>query len=154
MLDFVPLQQLNEGLDGKEVWVRGRLHTSRVKGKTGFVVIRSEIYTLQGLLFVGLETSKQLLKFIEGVSKESIIDVQGTISKVAQPIVSCSQQNVELKIKQFWVVSAAEPRLPLQIEDASRPETDDSDLATVKLDTRLDNRLEITYIIHDNNIFF
>lgn len=139
--NFVQLKDLNESLDGKEVWVRGRLHTSRVKGKTCFIVLRQQIYTLQGLLFVGPEASKQLLKFIEGVSKESIVDIQGTISKVSQPIVSCSQQNVELKIKQFFVVSAAEPRLPLQIEDATRPETEGSDLAVVKLDTRLDNRV-------------
>lgn len=59
---------------------------------------------------------------------------------MAQPVTSCSQQAVELKMKQFWVVSAAEPRLPLQIEDASRAVDDNSELATVDLDTRLNNR--------------
>ncbi|CAD5230950.1 unnamed protein product [Bursaphelenchus xylophilus] len=140
-ITFVDVQDLNESLDGKDIWVRGRLHTSRIKGKTGFVVIRQQIYTVQGLLFVGPEASKQLLKFIGNVSKESIIDVHGTISKVAQPITSCSQQSVELKIKELWVVSAAEPRLPLQIEDATRPEDPSNELPTVALDSRLDNRV-------------
>lgn len=39
-----------------------------------------------------------------------------------QKIEGATQQDVELHVTQVWVVSAAEPRLPLQIEDASRPE--------------------------------
>ncbi len=44
----------------------------------------------------------------------------------------------------MWVVSASEPQLPLQLEDASRPVTaaeEASGLATVGQDTRLDNRV-------------
>jgi aspartyl-tRNA synthetase len=66
--------------------------------------------------------------------------------KVEKPVTACSQSDVELSINQFFVVSRAEPQLPIQIEDASRraPEKDYSDdaskLSTVDLDTRLDNR--------------
>ncbi|XP_022804646.1 aspartate--tRNA ligase, cytoplasmic-like [Stylophora pistillata] len=41
---------------------------------------------------------------------------------------------------QIFVVSLAEPRLPLQIDDASRPETDEEQ-AHVNQDTKLDNRI-------------
>ncbi|CAD5225665.1 unnamed protein product [Bursaphelenchus okinawaensis] len=140
-IEFVDVQNLDESLDGKEVWIRGRLHTSRVKGKSCFVVIRQQIYTIQGLLFVGSDVSKQLLKFISTVSKESIVDVHGTIHKVDQPIESCSQRTVELKVNEFWVVSAAEPCLPIQIEDATRAEDPSNELPTVALDSRLDNRV-------------
>lgn len=34
----------------------------------------------------------------------------------------CTQTDVELVVSQIWVVSSAVPQLPLQIEDASRPE--------------------------------
>merc|ERR1712130_759038 len=37
-----------------------------------------------------------------------------------EKIESCSQQDVELHVKQVWVVSASDPQLPLQIEDAGR----------------------------------
>jgi aspartyl-tRNA synthetase len=66
--------------------------------------------------------------------------------KVEKPITGCTQSTVELSIKSFFVVSASEPKLPLQIEDASRPVVEHSEgdsanqLATVNLDTRLDNR--------------
>lgn len=68
------------------------------------------------------------------------MDVQGTVKKVDAKIESCTQHDVELSVHQFYVVSEAEPQLPLQIEDASRAATEDSTLAVVNLDTRLDNR--------------
>lgn len=42
---------------------------------------------------------------------------------------------------QVFVVSASEPRIPIQIEDLSRKNDPNSDLPVVNLDTRLDNRL-------------
>lgn len=130
---------MTEDLHEKEVWIRGRVHTSRVKGKTAFIVLRQRISTVQIAAFAGKELSKQLIKFIEKIPKESIIDVAGVVNKVDTKIVSCSQQDVELHLKEIWVVSRADIRLPLQIEDASR--SADSEEATVNLDTRLDNRI-------------
>lgn len=60
--------------------------------------------------------------------KESIIDVEGIVQKVDQPIVSCSQQNAEIHIQKLFVVSTSAQRLPLQIEDAARPATDEEGL--------------------------
>ena len=59
-------------------------------------------------------------------------------------IEACTQNKVELLVKQLWVTSESEPQLPLQIEDAGRKDTDeDTDglTITVKQDTRLDNRV-------------
>ena len=66
--------------------------------------------------------------------------MQGVVTCVNKPIESCTQSDVELSIRQLWVVSESEPRVPLQIEDAARAEESGSGLATVNLDTRLDNR--------------
>ena len=43
----------------------------------------------------------------------------------------------------MWVVSASDPQLPLQIEDAGRRVTEDEEgnFAKVNQDTRLDNRV-------------
>uniref|UniRef100_A0A914YP27 Aspartyl-tRNA synthetase n=1 Tax=Panagrolaimus superbus TaxID=310955 RepID=A0A914YP27_9BILA len=79
-ITFTLVNKLDESYDGKMVWIRGRLHTSRVKGKTCFVVIRQQISTVQVAAFAGKDDiSKQMIKFIEKVSKESIVDVADCI---------------------------------------------------------------------------
>lgn len=60
---------------------------------------------------------------IFSIPKESILDIKGTVQEVPKPIESCTQSNVELACEEIWVVSLSEPRLPLQIDDASRPVT-------------------------------
>lgn len=64
-------------------------------------------------------------KNVCSVNKESILDIEAEIVTVPQPVESCTQKDVELDIRQLWVVSSAAPQLPLQIEDASRPEKSD-----------------------------
>lgn len=64
----------------------------------------------------------QIISQCYRITKESVIDVEGIVRSVPQKIEGATQQDVELHVIQLWVVSAAEPRLPLQIEDASRPE--------------------------------
>lgn len=59
------------------------------------------------------------------ISKESILDVEAVVAEVPTPIAGCTQQDVELVASQVWVVSSSAPSLPLQIEDASRPEKND-----------------------------
>ncbi|CAG0915208.1 unnamed protein product [Notodromas monacha] len=94
---------------------------------------------------VSASVSKQMVKFLSNVTKESLLDVQGVVRKTDQKIVSCSQQEVELHVEQAFVVSAAEPVLPLQIEDAARSESSleegDGPSIRVNQDTRLDNRV-------------
>ena len=82
---------------------------------------------------------------VYSISKEIIVDVHAEVKKSPEKIEGCTQKDVELLVKQIWVVSASEPQLPLQIEDASRRVTaeDEADegLAKVNQDTRLDNRI-------------
>ncbi|VDN04407.1 unnamed protein product [Thelazia callipaeda] len=145
-LNFVDVKDVVLELNGQEIWVRGRLHTSRVKGKTCFIIIRQRTYSVQGMLFVGKQISRNMLKFVANISKESIIDVRGVVKEVEQKVSSCTQKEVELHVTELFVVSAAEPRLPLQIEDAARLKVEEkneeeSSLSVVNLDTRLDNRV-------------
>lgn len=65
------------------------------------------------------------------ISKESIIDILVKIVPVTAKIEFCTEQNLELSILEIYVVSAAKPQLPLQIEDASRPEKDDVNFTNV-----------------------
>lgn len=57
------------------------------------------------------------------ISKESIVEVEGEIVAVqGMKIESCTQQDVEIRVRQAFLVSAAKPQLPLQVEDAARRE--------------------------------
>ncbi|XP_065188491.1 aspartate--tRNA ligase, cytoplasmic-like [Sycon ciliatum] len=143
---FVRVEDLVESLADKPVLVRARLHTSRLTGKNCFVVLRQQCCTVQCIVTKGETISKQMLKYIAGVPKESIVDVEGTVRTVAKPITSCTQQSTELHVHRFFTVSKAEARLPLQIDDAARAEAEDDDESSgagpkVNQDTRLDNRI-------------
>ncbi|XP_062904707.1 aspartate--tRNA ligase, cytoplasmic [Mobula hypostoma] len=139
---LVHVKNLTEDKANQMVWLRSRVHTSRAKGKQCFLVLRQQQFNIQGLVAVGDHVSKQMVKFAANISKESIVDVEGYVRKVDQKIESCSQRDVELHIVKIFVVSAAEPRLPLQLDDAIRPEAGDEEgRATVNQDTRLDNRI-------------
>ncbi|KAB5577431.1 hypothetical protein PHYPO_G00209880 [Pangasianodon hypophthalmus] len=128
---------------GQTVWVRARIHTSRAKGKQCFLVLRQQQFNVQALVAVGERASKQMVKFAANITKESIVDVEAVVQKVEQKIESCTQQDIELHVQRLFVVSQAEPRLPLQLEDAVRPEVEGEEegRATVNQDTRLDNRV-------------
>merc|ERR1719499_1265866 len=140
---LTPVKDLCLKLNEKTVTIRGRLHTSRAKGKQCFFVIRQQAASVQCLIFVSDSISKQMIKFISHISNESIVDVEAVVKKVDEKIESCTQQDVELHVKQVWVVSASDPQLPLQIEDAARKltEGDEGNFARVNQDTRLDNRV-------------
>ncbi|XP_012171568.1 aspartate--tRNA ligase, cytoplasmic [Bombus affinis] len=141
---FTDVKNLNPSLENQTIWLRGRLHTSRAKGKQCFIVLRQQSYTIQGLVAVNEKVSKQMIKFISNITKESIVDIEAVVKCVPSQIESCTQKDVEVHIEKIFVISAAKPQLPLQIEDASRPvgEVDDNALnIKVNQDTRLDNRV-------------
>lgn len=52
------------------------------------------------------------------------------IQTVDAGVAGCTQQDVELVASEIWVVSASAPQLPLQIDDASRPEKIEVNLPT------------------------
>lgn len=54
------------------------------------------------------------------------------IITVSSKIESCTEQNLELSVLEVYVVSASKAQLPLQIEDASRPEKNDVRTLLVK----------------------
>ncbi|KAG7276417.1 hypothetical protein CRUP_007477, partial [Coryphaenoides rupestris] len=141
--ELVRIQDLTPEKADKLIWLRARVHTSRAKGKQCFLVLRQQQFNVQALVAVGDRASKQMVKFAANINKESIVDVEAVVRKVDQKIESCTQQEVELHVEKIFVISQAEGRLPLQLEDAVRPEGegDEDGRATVNQDTRLDNRV-------------
>lgn len=146
-ISFNKLSEIDNRFADKEVTIRVRLHSSRVKGNLAFLVLRQNLHTLQAVAFKSAEVPKEMIKFIGGVEKESIVDITGILKAVDQEIKTCSIKNYELQIKKFIVVSRSSNVLPFQLEDATRKviregeeESTVDGLPTVKLNTRLDNR--------------
>lgn len=160
---WTPVGQIDESLDGQTILVRARLHSSRVKGKLGFLVLREKFNDIQAVIAEAEgKVSKRMMKFVAGIPKESIIDVEGQVKKPQQEIQSTSQK-VELVVTKIHVVSRSANTLPFQLEDASRPiqkgevemenydtvvaqpkdteEKKEDQQITVSLKTRLDNRV-------------
>ncbi|EAT36397.1 AAEL011518-PA [Aedes aegypti] len=143
--NFVMVHDLSTCSKDALVWVRGRVHTSRAKGKQCFLVLRQQSSTVQCVLAVNDSTvSKQMVKFSGSIPRESIIDIKAKVVQVESKIESCTEQNLELHVVEIFLVSAAKAQLPLQIEDAARPEkSDDPEALKIRVnqDTRLDNRV-------------
>uniref|UniRef100_A0A1B0D2J7 Aspartyl-tRNA synthetase n=1 Tax=Phlebotomus papatasi TaxID=29031 RepID=A0A1B0D2J7_PHLPP len=60
---FVDVSQLIRSVDMEPVWVRGRVHTSRSKGKQCFLILRLHRDTVQCVIAVNDVVSKQMVKF-------------------------------------------------------------------------------------------
>ncbi|KAF9202577.1 aspartate--tRNA ligase dps1 [Haplosporangium sp. Z 27] len=153
------LSDINASRAGDKVWIRARVQTSRPTGnKMCFFQLRQNSSTIQGLVVFNDSTiSKQMVKFAQGITSESIVLIEGTIAKPLEPVKSCTVQDAEITISQLFVTSEAQGRLPFNLEDASRPEADfereDAQFSKVNLFTRLENRVFDLRTITNQSIF-
>lgn len=61
--NFVPVHELVQYVGKAPVWIRGRVHNTRAKGKQCFLILRQQSSTVQCIVAVGDNISKQLVKF-------------------------------------------------------------------------------------------
>lgn len=127
---------LDKSTVGKDVHVRGRLHSVRGQGKSCFVQLRGDLGTLQIVMFVDEEITKDMVEYTKKIPRESVIDVHGIVVNPTKPIKSCTQQ-VEVHARSITCISRATQMLPLQVDDASQPEH----VSAVSMDTKFDNRV-------------
>ena len=79
------------------VTLRGRVHAVRGKGKSAFLVLRQQTATIQVVFFVDdVNVSKGMVKWVSNLTKESVVDISGLVTKPAEPVASCTQTSVEL----------------------------------------------------------
>ncbi|XP_062519413.1 aspartate--tRNA ligase, cytoplasmic-like [Corticium candelabrum] len=137
---------LTEDLVGSRVLVRARVHTTRATAKQCFILLRQQHFTVQGLLYVSDVVSKPMVKFVGNLNREAIVDVEALVKASPEKVTSSTQENVELHIETLFVVSDSLPKLPLQLDDATRQrkgrdQQEDSAIGFVNQDVRLDNRI-------------
>lgn len=102
-------------------------------------------HTIQGLLSQKPEkVSKQMVKWAQGVTSESIVIVTGQVQASPEPIKSCTVKDAEIMISQIHTLAEAPSQMPFVFEDAARPEAEyakeDATFSRVELDTRLNAR--------------
>ncbi|KAK8619843.1 hypothetical protein V6N13_066345 [Hibiscus sabdariffa] len=142
---------VGECLKEKEVLIRGRVHATRpVSKKMVLVVVRGKGFTVQCVVTTeGKGVSRQMVKFVAGLNRESIVDAIGVVSVPLpeNPIKGTTQQ-VELHVRKLYCVSKAMPTLPINVEDASRSDAEIEaalqrgvQLPRVNQDTRLNFRV-------------
>lgn len=81
----------------------------------------------------------ELIKMAKSLSRESIIDCQGTLIASQKSIESATQKHLELHVSAISIVSCA-PILPLQVEDCTH-NPGDTTKNQPSQDTRLNNRV-------------
>ena len=143
---FTQISEINASLDGQNVKLRVRLQRSRIKGKSGFLVLREGVYTIQACLFVEEgKISKQMVDFAKSLRLESYVDITAKVQKVAKPVESCTQKDVELAIETLFLVVSAPQVLPFQMEDALRkvnPELEEDDYQQKKKEENKEEKKE------------
>ena len=149
------LRDLSADLEGKEVTVRARVHNARVQSaKLAFLDLRQRTENIQAVIAEGGENgiSRQMVKWVGGLNRESIVLVVGVVRIPKEPIHSATISGLELHLQKVFIVSEGPVQLPMQVKDAMRPppvgeeeegegQVDSQGTPIVTLNTRLNNRV-------------
>ena len=108
--EWTGIRDITREKAGQHVWVRARLHSSRCKGSLGFVVLRNQLWTIQGILDSGKgeNITKDCIKWTGSLALESVVDVYGQVVAPDIEILGTSQKT-ELHIERIYCVSEAAP---------------------------------------------
>lgn len=123
--NWTQVGSLTGELKDKYVILRGRIQTIRAVGKKmAFLVVRERGFTVQCVVSEQPElVSRQMVKYVDGLSRESIVDVEGVVS-VPNVAIKGATQQVEIQVRKVYCISKAMPTLPINIEDAARSEAE------------------------------
>jgi len=145
---FENIGMINYSFAGRNIWLRARLHSKRVKGsKLAFLVFRRGLHTIQCIA-----SDKPIVGYCKKIYNESVVDLYGEVLKAEQPVESTTQSEVEIQVKKIYVLSLAEPELPFTMDDANRQppksiisagdqDEEKVEPGHVSQKTRLDNRV-------------
>lgn len=120
---WTDIASLCPALQGHTVLVRGHLQKSVLAGKIAFCLVRSSLYSVQGVAAESVTIPKTMCQYIAGLPAESVVDMQGIVTLPNEPIQSATQQLVEIQIQSLHCVCKAKKALPFQMEDACRPDS-------------------------------
>nr|CAB3445554.1 unnamed protein product [Digitaria exilis] len=142
---WADVASLESPAEGARVRVRGAAAAVRAVGRrVAFLVVRQGAATVQCVVAGG----GGMARFAAGLSRESVVDVAGVVSRPREPVRGTTQQLVEIHVEKLHCLSRAVPNLPITVDDASRSEEDvarakaaGEQLVHVGQDKRLDYRV-------------
>lgn len=143
---------------GSAVRLCGFAYSIKVKGKRGFITLRSGPSTVQ-CTYSHVERDSLCLdedsfSRLSKTSLESFVEIEGILQETGFPIKSCTVQDREVVVRCFRTVSVARD-LPFSLRDISTPEKEkeDKNVATVAYSKCLDNRALDLRAPHSQSIF-
>jgi nondiscriminating aspartyl-tRNA synthetase len=99
------IAQLDRLPIGTEVNFRARIHTQRPLSKAlDFLLLRDQTHSIQGVL---ARDNKDMVKWVQKLQPESLVQVGGILKEPPEPIRSASHAGVEVDIQTIHLVNAA-----------------------------------------------
>ncbi|KAJ3578552.1 hypothetical protein NPX13_g2011 [Xylaria arbuscula] len=122
----VSLKKLGEEHLDKTIRLRAWIQNARMQGaKMAFVELREErSWSIQGVIAAspeGKPVSKQMAKWVGGLSLESFVMVEATVKKPLEPVKSCKVSDYELHITKCYLVAPGPEVLGLSLNASNRP---------------------------------
>jgi hypothetical protein len=92
--DWTDVSALTEALRDRYVQVHGRAQAIRAVGKNmAFLVVREKGFTVQCVVTAQPDVvSRQMVKYVAALNRESIVDIEGIVSVPTVPIKGATQQ--------------------------------------------------------------
>ncbi|KAI0410898.1 aspartyl-tRNA synthetase [Xylaria grammica] len=122
----VQLKNLGEAHLDKTIKLRAWIQNARMQGaKMAFVELREErSWSIQGVIAASSEgkpVSKQMAKWVGGLSLESFVLVEAIVKKPLEPVKSCRVSDYELHITKCYLVAPGPEVLGLSLNASNRP---------------------------------
>lgn len=157
--NIIDVMQITDELVGQEIYLRAHVSVARGKGKCGFLLLRTQIATIQACIFAGHGIPPAFAKFVQQIPVESYVEICGTLAKVDKPVTSATIQDKEIQLKTCFIISRSQPT-PVVVADCARVGDDDEETAasakalpTVSQKARLDNRVLDLRTVANQGIF-
>jgi ergosteryl-3beta-O-L-aspartate synthase len=102
---------------GQTVRFIARLHHIRnLSAKLAFVIFRDRTETLQGVVaYREGVVSENFVRWVEHLTTEGLVHVEGTLQRPPEEIKGCSIQNVELMVDSMHLVVPVEEHMPVDV---------------------------------------
>ncbi|WP_126451310.1 aspartate--tRNA(Asn) ligase [Sulfodiicoccus acidiphilus] len=115
-------REVNESLEGKDIFLAGWVHTLRDLGGKKFIVLRDGT----GIVQLVVEKGDQAFHSAQELTQESVVRVKGTVK-----VDKRAPRGIEVKVSELSILSKAKAPLPLDV----------SDKVSADIDTRLRERV-------------
>ncbi|KAK0388651.1 hypothetical protein NLU13_4894 [Sarocladium strictum] len=99
------IAQLDRFPVGTEVNFRARIETQRQLSKAlDFLLLRDQTHSVQGVLS---RENMDMVKWVQKLHPESLVEVSGLIKEPPQPVRSATQSKIEIDIQSIFLVNSA-----------------------------------------------